>query len=428
VRPSVHGVGNPALDAIVEMADVADSVAPRDAVLQRLARLGAVALGVEVCSIYVRERGDVLVLRANHGFPADVVGHVRLAVGEGLTGLAVEFLKPVSVRRVHGDPRSRSFPDTGEERFPVFLAVPMLRHGACVGALVAQRRGTRIFTEGEVALATALGAMVAQPLEPRPHADAADEARAGRRVMPLRRTVRLRGVALAPGVAIGRIVVQPQLAAAPAPVVGSDPAAAIGAALAQVALELAELRARVSRKPRAAAFLATALAVVEDTRVMERLAQLVKRGLEPRAAVERLAREYARVAERSPEEFMRRRGVEIEAVLARVLERLEHDLPGTAAPGGVLAADRLDAVTTIEHCAAHGVGICAADGDPSPILGELCAALGLPLVAGVRRLFEWASEGTLAVVDGDTGQVILHPPRDELARYRRQRRGGRAAR
>ena len=92
----------------------------------------------------------------------------------------------------------------------------------------------------------------------------------------------------------------------------------------------------------------------------------------------------------------------------------------------MLAADRLDAVTTIEHFAAHGAGICAADADASPILGDLCGALGLPLVAGVRGLFAWAREGTLAVVDGDEGQVILHPARDELARYRRQRRRGRA--
>lgn len=422
MKPSVHGVGSARLDAIVELAEVAESAAPREAVLRRLAWLGATALAADVCSIYVRERGDVLVLRGNHGFSPEVVGRLRLAMGEGLTGLALECLRPITVRRVDGDPRSRSFPETHEERFPVFMAVPMVRHGFAVGVLVAQRRARPVFADGDVALAMAVGAMVAPALEWRGAADAARDERVGWRVQPLRRTARLRGVAVAPGVAIGRIVVQPQLAVMAHPLKGADPAAAIGAAVAQVALELAELRAQVRRRPRAAAFLETALVVVEDGRVMERLTQLVDRGLDPRAAVERLAREYARVAERSNEEFVRRRGVEVEAVLARVLERLGHDHPETSFPGGVLAADRLDAVATVEHFAAHGVGICVADGDPSPGLGEVCAALGLPLVVGVRRLFDWASEGTLAVVDGDQGHVVLHPPRDELARYRRQRR------
>src|SRR6185436_6929035 len=98
-------------------------------------------LGVDVCSIYLREgaaEGDrrgagELVLRATHGLPASAVGAVRMRVGEGLTGFAVECLRPVSVAMVTSDARNKRFAGLGEERFPALCAMPLVDGGRAVG-------------------------------------------------------------------------------------------------------------------------------------------------------------------------------------------------------------------------------------------------------------------------------------------------------
>jgi phosphotransferase system enzyme I (PtsP) len=411
-RPSIHREGDARLDAILDLAGLLAGDSAVHLTLARLVPLAAAALRAEICSLYLREAGDVLVLRANHGFPETVVGHIQLRVGEGLTGYAVRCCRPVSVRRALDDPRVRYFPETGEERYPAFLAQPLLRGGVGVGALVFQR-GAGAFRGEDIRLAAALAALVASVI-------GSEVTRAP--TTPLRRPVRLQGTALASGIGIGRVMVQPQLTAESSGPDVTDPAAQVGMAIAQVALEIAELHARLRQNRGASAFLQTALVVVEDGRLTERLDQLVAAGLGPRAAVERVTREYARVAECSSEPFVRRRGIEVEAVLARILERVEHGPPGVADPGGILVCDGLDPLTVIEHAATRGVGICASSASCPPGLGQLCASLGLPLVVGVERLFAWASPGTLAVVDGERGYVILSPSRTELARYRRHRR------
>jgi phosphotransferase system, enzyme I, PtsP len=110
--PRVHARGEARLDAMLALAEEASREAPLADVLASLCQSIAALLAVDVCSIYLREtaepadavpieqdrreRGD-LVMRATHGYPRAVVGAVRMRVGEGLTGFAVECLRPVSV-------------------------------------------------------------------------------------------------------------------------------------------------------------------------------------------------------------------------------------------------------------------------------------------------------------------------------------------
>ena len=103
----------PLKEAITELVEIAERAAGQGTIDTLCARLAA-HLGVDICSIYVRERdgerrvGGELVLRATHGQPADLVGRVRMRVGEGLTGFAVDCLRPVTVARAQRDARNRA--------------------------------------------------------------------------------------------------------------------------------------------------------------------------------------------------------------------------------------------------------------------------------------------------------------------------------
>jgi signal transduction protein with GAF and PtsI domain len=155
-----------------------------------------------VVSAYLAEPGgDELVMRGNVGFPEHAIGTVRLRVGEGITGFCASSLRPVSVAVASDDAHYKHVPGIGEELFPCFVAVPIFVAGRCAGVLVAQRRAGEAFSQGEVALSTALAT---------PFAHALDLARAREtRASSLPRTsssapARLVGRGLAGGAAVGR--------------------------------------------------------------------------------------------------------------------------------------------------------------------------------------------------------------------------------
>src|SRR4029077_11792134 len=64
----------------------------------------------DVCSAYLLEpdRGN-LVLAATLGLRQSCVGHLRMALNEGLAGLVAEQMRPVAVEQVKNHPRFKYF-------------------------------------------------------------------------------------------------------------------------------------------------------------------------------------------------------------------------------------------------------------------------------------------------------------------------------
>ena len=173
--PKVHTRGEARLDAHARAGrgGVASGAARRGVVVAvRAHRAGARAS--TSARIYLRELVDApgnrrvagdLVLRATSGYSHDAVGRVRMRVGEGLTGFAVECLRPVSVARASTDARNKSFAGMDEERFPSLCAVPLVDGGRAVGALVVQRKQPRAFGQREIVLIASMAPPVLFALE-----------------------------------------------------------------------------------------------------------------------------------------------------------------------------------------------------------------------------------------------------------------------
>src|SRR5262249_27689575 len=171
--PKIHGRGEGRLDLVLDFVAFVAKSMPLSLLLDEAPRRIASIVDADVASLYLLEGdGDELVLRGNVGFPLAARGRVRLSVGEGITGMAVECLRPVSALSAPHPERYRPFPELEEERFPVFLAVPILGHHRPLGALVVQRRApaagdrARRHSEGafkpsEVNLVVALTAPIA---------------------------------------------------------------------------------------------------------------------------------------------------------------------------------------------------------------------------------------------------------------------------
>src|SRR5579862_1386598 len=164
-RIHVHEAGEGGVDGILRLIELAgdDGESTLGVMCDEIAAIA----GADIASVYAREAGEVLVMRGNHGFPPSAIGAVSLRVGEGITGLCAERMRPVTAEHAAQEPGYKHVPGLGEEAFPVFLAVPLIGGGSVVGVLVLQRRARPAFGARDVALATALGAPMTLALERR---------------------------------------------------------------------------------------------------------------------------------------------------------------------------------------------------------------------------------------------------------------------
>lgn len=146
----VHHRGDRGVDGILRLIELASHDGPLETTLGAMCDEVAAIGEVDIASVYVRE-GDRLVMRGNHGFPRAAIGAVALAVGEGITGLVAECMRPVSAAQAATEAAYKHVPGLGEERFPVFAGVPLIGGGAVIGVLVLQRRHAA-FSADEVTL------------------------------------------------------------------------------------------------------------------------------------------------------------------------------------------------------------------------------------------------------------------------------------
>ncbi len=155
------------LDAsyVLEMDEIAnltaDPTKPADTLMNVVALI-ARRFGTDVCSAYLLEPDRAnLVLAATLGLRPECVGHLRMGVQEGLTGLVAEHVRPVAVEQVRNHPRFKYFPESGEDPYQSFLGVPLIDRGVLQGVLVVQTVEARVFPENEIRLLTEAAKRVA---------------------------------------------------------------------------------------------------------------------------------------------------------------------------------------------------------------------------------------------------------------------------
>ncbi len=422
----VHGAGGDrSVDGILKLIELAGHPQPLEQTLNEMCPHIAAIAACDVASVYCREvgpGGDVLVMRGNVGFPPGAVGKVSLRMGEGITGFTAECMRPVSVAVAETEAAYKHVPGLGEERFPSFLAIPLLGAGRVVGVLVLQRRRTMAFAPAEIALATALGAPIILAIESarRRHGEAAKG-----------RSARLTGVPLVPGTAMGRVAVMPTLTGLPEPATpGIDLAA--GLERLRVDLERAARRLRGEQDAEVRRALDNLELALIDQRFRERLVdgtQAFRAGASASTVVGALrgvARDYARVPYRVPV-----RGGAIEPALeerAREIEDLCVLLYASATrqpllpPGGVWVGERIGAFVAL--CAvARGAAALVSDGTLVDGPGLAIARAGeIPVLTQVDSLYAWVRPGDLVVVDADDGVLRVNPAEASVEELRKQRR------
>jgi signal transduction histidine kinase len=123
-------------------------------------------LGVASCGIMTLDpESHELVSVASLDLPAELVGHIHVREGEGITGQAVAQLRPVQSRDVRADDRVRYRELAEAHGLRAMLAVPLRVADRAVGALLVFRNDVHEFSPAEEELLVALADQAAIALE-----------------------------------------------------------------------------------------------------------------------------------------------------------------------------------------------------------------------------------------------------------------------
>ncbi len=430
MRPKVHDRGNKRLDAVLDFVSFAAKPMPLVTLLDEAPRRMATVLGADVCSLYLLEGEDKLVMRGTMGFAHSALGQVRLNVGEGITGQAVEYVRPISADRAEQHQSYKYFEVLGEERFPVFAAVPICCKSGPVGAVVVQRKSAA-FTDTDIETLVLMGALIAAGIR---HAELIDAQRdrvsATRKTGGGTRKVTLPGRPLVPGRALGALAALRRPAqrgsSSPPSTTPEHDVRMLKSAfdVAEKAIGALATRARQLNLGKDAAFLGTYVEILGDMRFRELASEIAGTGVGLPQALGRVAREATRTAAtitRDP--FLEERAKDVEdlcdalSMLAATDKRAE--LPSKA----ILVGDGLSVFDLLISARTHPVGVALTERAAGPRTRTLLELFAVPAIVDVQGLFRWATDGDIALIDADHGLLVINPSKSEVASLRELRRG-----
>ena len=156
------------LAALREIVQLGTTAPTWDELMQLIVDRSTVAMGAEVCSLYLVDRDRAgMTLAATNGVDRQHVGVARLAIGEGISGLAAETRAPVVSTDLANDPRCAWIRGVDHERFTSILAVPLSVREAVIGVLNVKTEERREFTPGEIRRLATIASLLAGVVERR---------------------------------------------------------------------------------------------------------------------------------------------------------------------------------------------------------------------------------------------------------------------
>jgi signal transduction histidine kinase len=140
--------------------------ADHDQLLRRIIDEATEATDTQVCSLYLWDDADkVLILTATNGLAQSGIGHVRLGLGEGVTGWVAAQRAPLAVADVRAEPRFKWVANLDQEHFRSMLSVPIVSHDRVIGVMNVQTTDVHEFLPAEIEFVEVLAAQVAGIIE-----------------------------------------------------------------------------------------------------------------------------------------------------------------------------------------------------------------------------------------------------------------------
>ena len=169
-------------------------------------------------------------------------------------------------------------------------------------------------------------------------------------------------------------------------------------------------------------------AILGDVLLVQQIIEDVENaGINAESAVTRILDVYESRLLEVDNEYIKERASDIGEIRRRLLDVLANMNPSLQCGGEehcqrgrgrIIVAEELTARLTVELDTQHTKGFVTQRGGPNAHAAILARALGIPAVSGIKGIRDLLSCGTELLLDGDSGEIVIWPSEETLARAR----------
>ncbi|MEO1207132.1 MAG: phosphoenolpyruvate--protein phosphotransferase [Pseudomonadota bacterium] len=399
------------------MADEGDGQSRLDKIVRQIAGV----MIAEVCSIYVKRRDGSLELFATEGLNADAPHNTRLKRGEGLVGRCAELNEPMNEPDAQAHPAFSYRPETGEEAYKSFLAVPVQRAGQVLGVLVVQNHTQKEYSDEDVEVLQATAMVLAELLGSGTVAGSDADVDGSKS-----QNAKLSGEPIADGIALGHVVFhEPRIVVTQ--LLSDDPEAELARiddALTKLRTSLDEMfseeRLMVAGEHRDV--LEAYRMFANDRGWVKRLREATQGGLTAEAAIERVQNTTRARMLRQSDPYWRERVRDLDDLSDRLMRivagrKSGADNPADLPDDTILVARTMGPAELLDYDRTKLRGLVVEDGSGQSHVAIVAKALGIAAVGQAGRAVEHADTGDAIIVDAESGEIHLRPSFELVSSY-----------
>jgi signal transduction protein with GAF and PtsI domain len=147
------------VELLHQISNIVSSNLTLEKMLQELIGLAVEVTNCDACLVYlVDHASNEIVLRASQLPHTAEIGHIRMKMGEGITGWVAQHKSVVALpANAAADARFKSFQTLPEDTYDAFLSVPLINNGELIGVINIHHRRQYAHTPDEVALISFIG-------------------------------------------------------------------------------------------------------------------------------------------------------------------------------------------------------------------------------------------------------------------------------
>jgi phosphotransferase system enzyme I (PtsP) len=399
------------------MSESGDGQARLDKIVRQIAGI----MVAEVCSIYLKRQDGSLELFATEGLTPAAVHNTFMRRGEGLVGRCAEIGQPINEPDAQNHPAFSYRPETGEDIYHSFLAVPIQRGGGDVlGVLTVQNKTSKDYSEEDVEILETTAMVLAEHLVSGDVAGVNTAAEFSRALSHV-----LRGQSIADGLALGHVVLHESRVVVTR-LKSEDPNAEterLDAAIAELKATVDELleQGDIAASGEHREVFEAYRMFVNDRGWLRRMKEAIARGLTAEAAVERVQNDTRARMLQQADDFWRERLKDLDELsdrLLRVLSGRSRTLSATGLPvDAVIVARTMGPADLLDYDRKRIKGLVIEDSGSQSHVAIVAKALGIAAIGQVRGAVERVDSGDPIIVDAESGEVHVRPSGDIIASY-----------
>ena len=147
------------VELLHQISNIVSSNVTLEKMLQELIGLAVEVTDCDACLVYLLDRNrKEIVLRASQLPHTREIGHIRMKMGEGITGWVAQNKSVVALgANAAADSRFKTFQKLPEDTYQAFLSVPLVTAGELIGVINIHHQAKHPHTQDEIALVSFMG-------------------------------------------------------------------------------------------------------------------------------------------------------------------------------------------------------------------------------------------------------------------------------